>query len=226
MTVVDWFRTIAAALQDDEATRPFQRYALKDMIFAYNQAMCLVAQYRPDLFTELKLIALSPGKYQDARGCCAKVLDVLDQVDASGNVIRELRGTRAKPTVAERNWKKPSCLPVPTDTTYLITAVNIDKNLDGRFTVFPPVPCGVKAYVMAKCVGHPCQLSEADQNAPFDGDCSHNAAAWHYVLAQMLSGDRFATGGASDKAYHYRMFFDMLGIQLKADDRIESKEEA
>ena len=225
MTIFDWFRSIAAALNDDEPGRPFQRYALKDMIFAYNQAMCLVAQYRADLFTELTSIKLKAGKYQDVRGCCSKVLDVLDQLDEHGNVIKELKGTRARPTVAERNWKKASCLPAgPND--YIIQTVNIDKNLDGRFTVYPPVPCGVEAYVMVKCVHSPCPITEADQNATLDSECKHNAAAWHYVMAMMLTGDRFANGGATDKAYHYRMFFDLLGIQQRQDDRIESKEEA
>ena len=88
------------------------------------------------------------------------------------------------------------------------------------------VPCGVEAFVMAKCVGQPCPLDMADQNALMPGSDTLNAAAWHYVVAMMLTGDRFANGAANDKSYHYRMFFDMLGIQQKQDDRIESKEEA
>lgn len=225
MTVVEWFRSIAAVLNDDEPTRPFQRYALKDLMFAYNQAMSLVSQHRPDLFTELKVVTLRAGKYQDVRGCCSKVIDVLDQVDANGNVIRELKNTRTKATVVERNWKKPSCLPTQPDD-YIVLTVNIDRSLDGRFTVYPPVPCGTAAYVMAKCVGQPCDLTTADQNALMPGEAKLNAAAWHYVMAMALTGDRFANGAANDKSYHYRMFFDMLGIQQRQDERIEAKEEA
>lgn len=225
MTVVEWFRSIASALNDDEPTRPFQRYALKDMMFAYSQAMSLVAQYRPDLFAELKVVSLHAGKYQDVRGCCSKVLDVMDQVDKNGNVIRELKNSRTKATTVERNWKKPSCLPAGANP-YLVLTVSIDKNLDGRFTVYPPVPCGVEAFVMAKCVGQPCRLTPADQNADMPGTDALNTAAWHYVMASMLTGDRFANGSANDKGYHYRMFFDMLGIQQRQDDRIEAKEEA
>ena len=225
MTVVEWFRTIAFVLQDDEPGRPFQRYTLKDMIAAYNAALCLVANYRADLFTELKVIKLHAGKYQDARGCCTKVLDVTDQVDARGNVIKELEGVRAKKTTVERHWTKPSCLPhAPED--YIIDAIGIDKNLDGRFTVHPPVPCGVEAFVMTKCVTPVCALTEAGQNAEFNGFCTLNEAAWHYVLAKMLSGDRHANAAGGNASYHYRMFFDMLGIQQRQDDRIESKEEA
>ena len=56
MTYFNWFRTVAFALNDDEPGRPFQRYPLADMLAAFNTAMCLVAEYRPDLFTELRIV--------------------------------------------------------------------------------------------------------------------------------------------------------------------------
>lgn len=227
MTFHDWLRTIAAALNDDEPQRPFQRYALKDMIFAYNQAACLVASYRPDLFTELKAVRLQPGKHQDFRGCCEHILDVVDQIDARGNIIKSLTGSRSKPMLATRNWKKPSCLTPPVaEGEYILNSVDIDPNLNGRFDVYPPVPCGVEAYVMVKCVARPCDMDEANVQGDFNYDCKLAVAAWHWVLATMLSGDRFANAAGGDKAYHYRMFFDILGVVQKQEDRIQSPEQA
>lgn len=224
-TLKEFLETVAFVLNDAEPGRPFQRYPLKDMIAAYNAAMCLVAQYRKDLFTELRNVALVPGKYQDVRGCCSEVLDVLDQVDAQGNIVKELSGARKKTYTARRNWKKPSCLRAG-EQAYVIDNASIDANLHGRFSVDPPVPCGVEAFAKVKCVSTPCKYTEADANAQVDGDCSFNVAAWHYVLATMLSGDQFANGAGGDKSYHYRMFFDILGIVQKQDDRIESREQA
>ena len=227
MKAVDWFRTIAFPLNDDEPTRPFQRYPLKDLVAAYNAAICLVAKYRPDLFTELRIVELVPGKYQDVRGCCVNVLDVLDQTDAAGNLIKELSGARKKPTTVKRNWKKPTCLSrTHAELGYLVDNANIDRNLIGRFTVDPPVPCDVSAFVMVKCVGQPCELSELDQNKELDSDCTFNVAAWHFVLARMLSGDRFANAAGGDAQYHYRMFFEILGVVQRQEDRIESPEQA
>jgi hypothetical protein len=227
MTFFDWLRTIASALNDDEPLRPFQRYALKDMIAAYNQAACMVASYRPDLFTELKAVRLQPGKYQDFRGCCEHILDVTDQIDERGNIIREISGARAKPTMARRNWKKPSCLTPPAaEGEYRLSSVDIDPNLNGRFTVSPPVPCGVEAYVMVKCVARPCDILEDNVQQNFNHDCKLAVAAWHWVLATMLSGDRFANAAGGDKAYHFRMFFDILGVVQRQEDRIQSPEQA
>lgn len=225
-SLYDWFRTVAFALNDDEPGAPFQRYPLKDMIAAYNAAMCLVARYRSDLFTELRTIRLAPGKYQDVRGCCSNVLDVLDQVDANGTIVKELGGSRNTRTTVKRLWKKPSCITPTLPGQYRVDNAQVDPNLHGRFTVEPAVPCGVDAWVIVKCVTSPCEFSEADANQIITVDCVYNVAAWHYVLATMMTGDRFDNAAGGDRAYHYRMFFDILGIVQRQDDRLESMEQA
>lgn len=231
MILKDWFRTIAFALNDDEPGRPFQRYPLKDMVNAFNQAMCLVAKYRMDLFTELRVVQLEAGVHQDVRGCCSQVLDVLEQTDANGNIINSLSGARTKTTTVKRHWKKPSCLRKSGEVPggYLVDNATIDRNLNGRFDVDPPVPCGVAAYVKVKCVSTPCPLdvTQENQEMPGGADCVYLVAAWHYVLATMMTGDRYDNAaGSQDKQYHYRMFFDILGIVQRQEDRIESPEQA
>ena len=227
MTLYDWLRTIAFALNDSEPGKEFRRYPIRDMIAAYNAALCLVAEYRPDLFTELRIVELVPGKYQDVRGCCDNVLDVLDQVTAEGDIVKSLTGARRRPTTVKRNWKKPTCLSRrAADIGYLVDNADIDKNLNGRFTVDPPVPCDTEAYVMVKCVAKPCPISVEDQNAEINAGCAMTTAAWHYVLARMLSGDRFANAAGGDAAYHFRMFFEVLGVEQTQERQIESPEEA
>lgn len=226
-TLRDWLRTIAAALNDDAPGNPFNRYLMKDLLAAYNAAMCLIAAHRPDLFTEWRVVQLAPGRYQDVRGCCKQVLDVIDQTDAEGNIIRKIEGARNKVSTVKRVWKKKSCLNRESaDNGYLIENVDIDKNINGRFYVDPPVPCDTEVYVMVKCVEQPCSYNEAQANVELDQDCIYNVAAWHYVLAMMLSGDRFASAAGGDKQYHFRMFFDILGIVQQQEDRIESPQEA
>lgn len=230
MKLYDWLLTVAAPLNDDRPGAPFQRYKMKDMLAAYNAAMCLVAKYRPDLFTELRPVRLQEGIYQDARGCCTTILDVQAQITADGDVIKKLDGSRDRPTVAKRRWKKPSCLRAGENglPEYLVDYATIDKNLNGRFEVEPPVPCGTEAYVLVKCVQQPCPFYEVDalMGDELDGDCLPNVAAWHYVLARMLSGDRFSNAASADGQYHYRMFFDLLGITQRQEEKYESPEEA
>jgi hypothetical protein len=223
MTYFDWFRTVAFALNDDEPGRPFQRYPLADMLAAFNTAMCLVAEYRPDLFTELRIVQLATGKHQDVRGCCDNVLDVIDQTDALGNIIKELASARRKPRMAVRRWGKASCLHA--DDEYIIDYAEVDPNMNGRFTVHPPVPCGVRAYVNVKCVSKPCPVPIEGINGHIDADCGHVAAAWHYVLARMLTGDRFGNAAGGDARYHFNLFYETLGVAQRQEDRIETPRE-
>lgn len=227
-TYREWFETIAFQLNDDEPGHEFTRYPLKQMVAAFNEAMALASKHRIDLFTEAVVMKLQPGTTQDARGCgCGNVLDVLAQTDASGSNIKKLTGARKTTTTIKRNWRKPSCIRRPEgDEGYVIDNADIDDNLNGRFTVDPPVPQGVEAYARVKCAMAPCPISVAGLNAKMEYQGDLIAAAWHYVLAKMLTGDRYSQSAVNQAQYHYKMFFDVLGIMLQAETRIESPEEA
>lgn len=226
-TFRDWFKTIAFALNDDEPGHEFSRYPLKQMVAAYNDAMCLVYKYRQDLFTEYRIVELTGGKYQDMRGCCDQILDVTDQTDVDGNVIKELQGARVTKTKVKRNWKKPSCIARPgAPDGYVIDNVDIDGNMNGRFEVNPPVPCDVKAYVRVKCVAGPCPLGMDGVEGQVNADCDMAVAAWHFVLARMQTGDRFSNASAQAVQYNNRMFFDILGVVQRQEDLMESPEKA
>lgn len=226
MTYLQWFRSIAFALNDDEPGMPFQRYPLEDMLIAYNDAICLVGAQRPDLFTELRIVELQPGRWQDMRGCCMNVTDVLEQTDEVGNIIKVLNGSRETDTKVERVWNKPSCLNSVEGIDYYVNSVIFDTNMRGRFVVDPPVPCDVEAFVRIKCVNQPCPVSIADQNSGIQVDCVYNTAAWHYVLARMRSGDRHDNAASGEAREHYGLFFNILGLKQQADRLLMSPEEA
>lgn len=227
----DWFRTIAASLNDDKPGAPFRRYALKDLIAYYNDALCLISKHRPDLFAEIKVAPLTCGTLQDLRGCCGNVTDVIAQTDAHGNTIKDLTANKTTTTKVRSKWNKPSCLSAaavnPTTgqpAGYVIETVSIDLRLNGRFTVYPPVPPGVQAYVMVKCQGAPCTMTEADVlggKAVFAPDCGYLAIVRFFVLGMALSGDRHSNAAQSEANRFFRMFFDLLGIAQQQEDRAE-----
>lgn len=228
MKLKDWFLNIAADLNDAEPGHEFASYSLNSMVAAYNRAMCLVAKYRPDIFTELRIVKLHAGTYQDVRGCCTAILGVLDQTGPHGETIRELDGGRDTTVKVKRTWKKASCAPRPAGAPggYIIENVHVDPNLNSRFKVFPPVPCDVDVYVRVKCVNPPCPVDATHVEKQVDAACDHMTAAYHYVLASMLAGDRFANGASAKAQNQYRMFFEILGIVLKQEDMFEAPERA
>lgn len=227
-TYRDYFDTVAFALNDDEPGHEYSRYPLKLMVASFNEAMALAAKHRIDLFTEAVVMRLQPGTTQDARGCgCGNVLDVLAQTDTSGSNIKNLTGSRKTTTTVKRNWKKPSCIRRPeSDSGYVIDYADIDDNLNGRFTVYPPVPQDAEVFARVKCAMAPCPISEADTGSPIKVQGDLRAAAWHYVLAKMLTGDRYSQSAVNQAQYHYQMFFNILGVMQQQETRIESPEEA
>ena len=230
-TLWSWLvNTIAHALNDDEPNHEFTRYTLPKVLTALNDGMAMVAKYRPDIFTEIRVVKLQAGSHQDFRACCGNVLDVMEQTDANGNTIKKLTQARKTTTTAKSTWKKPSCIkPIAVQTIgYEAEYADIDNNLNGRFDIFPPVPCEVEAYVRVKCVRRPCQYTEADMNMPFYGGSTEALAVKHYVLAWMLFGDRYSNASSRDGngAWHYQQFFSLLGVIQQQEDRIESTQMA
>lgn len=226
MTYEEWFLDIAENMNDAEPGHEFTRYTRKEMIRAFNDAMCLVAKYRSDLFTEYQKVKLTPGKYQDARGCCTNILEILDQLDENGNVVRDIKNSRTNTERRKTVWKKPSCLIQTPESGYLVENAWIDANMNGRFTVDPPLPCDVDAWVLVKCVKMPSPLRYSLLNSSVNVSCIHMVAAKHYVLAWLLSGDRFANGANPQASEQYQLFFNILGVIQRQEDRLESAEQA
>lgn len=231
-TALEYFRSIAATLGDDEPNRPFQRYTLHDMVMAYNRGLAVVYSYRPDLFTFIKKVKLEAGSRQNATGCCDNVLRILEQVDADGNVIEPLTTTKsAKPKApAKSSWvHKPSCL-IHTDKTgeeiaYIIDYTALDNGMNGLFSVYPPVPCGVDAWVNVKCVQPPCDFDITRINGGMNQSSLHNTALWHYVVSSMLSGDRHAVGATTEATHHFNIFLKLLDIEQRQELIAESEGE-
>lgn len=227
MTLLDWFKSIAFALNDKEPDHEFTRYPLDQMVEAYNAGLCLVHKYRPDLFTEWRIVKLSAGKYQDVRGCCENVLGVADQTDEDGNIIKEISDTLKTSTKTTRNWNKPSCISNANGPDgYVVNDVGMDANMNGRFTVSPPVPCDVEAYVRVKCVSGPCPVEVDELNGLSATPCDMLAALWYFVLARMQAGDRFTDITYSNMQYNHKMFFNILGIVEAKEKQIEVVEES
>ena len=221
MLLHSWLITVASALNDAEPGREFHRYPLRDYVAAYNAAMSLVAKHRGEDFIDLVKVKLRAGKHQDARQCCSHVLGVVDQIDDKGNIIKQLSATSKK---VKNKWRKPSCVTSTSATaSYIMLATIIDTQMNGRFTVEPPVPCDVDVYVLVKCVTKAGNATEASTvTTEIDSGSFIHTAAWHYVLARMLSGDRHAGSSDSTSAIHYKLFFEMLGVAMRQEDLLEN----
>ena len=226
MRAYDWFRSVAASLNDDAPNAPFKRYALSDLLHYFNDAMCLIAKYRPDLFQEITNVKLQCGELQDVRACCTTIIEVVGQADANGNLVKHIQANKKTDTKVRSKWTKPSCLskgltdPVSgAPLAFVLDGVSIDTALNGRFTVSPAVPPDADVYLMLQCVQQPARLTEASVlgGTELCEDCGYLAIARFYVLGWALTGDRHSEAATAEAVRAFQMFLSLLGIAEKQE---------
>lgn len=222
MKVYDFLLVIASQLGDARPGSPFRRYPLRDLVEFYNEAMCFVAAKRPDLFTDYTLIKLQTGSYQDARCCgCTNVLQVVGQVDAEGNTLKDLSASSSQGNSSKGRWYRAPCR--DSAGGLLLLSATISPGMNGQFTVTPPVPAGTDMWVKVKCVHAPPKfdesgvLGDATNGAATTGDCKFLPAIHSYVMYRALQGDRHATGASSEAQNELRNVYTYLDLQYKSE---------
>ena len=230
MSIYLFLRTIAAQLGDDRPGSPFRRYALKDLIAYYSEAMCFVSAHRPDLFTDYMVMKLDTGAYQDARCCgCTNVIGIVAQIDKDGNTIKDLTTTGSTSAKLSR-WYRPVCKVTKnsdgtTSTATIIQSIMIDGGMNGTFIVDPPIKPGEDAWVKLKCVHNPPSPSEADVlGGAGIGNCTWIPALRSYILYRALQGDRHAVGASAESQNELKNCYTYLGMAYKMEKAQEAEQ--
>lgn len=205
----------AQDLDDAYPKYEFSIWGRSQLLKYFNEALCLIAAHRPDMFTELKVIKVDPcSNYLDT--CeCVKVLDILGQSDKHGNNLRPIP-KRSNTNAVWTGTKKRKGLTTQL-TGYEILGGSsfirvLPENLDPNKDI----------YVVVRCSVEPKHYSLTDE-AP-DERCAFLAAARHWVLynAKMIDGEFSQTMQAQARE-HREMFISILGIVKQADDEFDKE---
>ena len=205
----------AQDLNDAYHGHEFSIWSEEQLLGFFNEALCLIAAHRPDMFTELKVVRVEPcSNYLDLCDC-EKVLDVLGQSNAKGNNIRPIQRRKERATVWTGSKKKQ-------EFTDRITEYELlDKS--NLVRVFPQNLDPTKdIYVVVRCSISP-KTYALDDEAP-DERCAFLAAARHWVLynAKMIDGE-FSQTMQSQAKEHREMFKAILQMVKQADDQFDEK---
>ena len=208
-------RSYAQDLNDAYPNHEFSIWSEEQLLGFFNEALCLIAAHRPDMFTELKVVRVEPcSNYLDLCDC-EKVLDVLGQSNAKGNNIRPIQRRKERATVWTGSKKKQ-------EFTDRITEYELlDKS--NLVRVFPQNLDPTKdIYVVVRCSISP-KTYALDDEAP-DERCAFLAAARHWVLynAKMIDGE-FSQTMQSQAKEHREMFTAILQMVKQADDQYDEK---
>ena len=205
----------AQDLNDAYSGHEFSIWPQEQLLGFFNEALCLIAAHRPDMFTQLKVVRVEPcSNYLDLCDC-EKVLDVLGQSNAKGNNIRPIQRRKERATVWTGSKKKQ-------EFTDRITEYELlDKS--NLVRVFPQNLDPTKdIYVVVRCSISP-KTYALDDEAP-DERCAFLAATRHWVLynAKMIDGE-FSQTMQSQAKEHREMFTAILQMVKQADDQYDEK---
>lgn len=206
----------ARDLDDAYPGYEFSIWPRDQLLGFFNEALCLIAAHRPDMFTEQKVVAVDVcNAYVEPCADCVKVLDVLGQCDKDGKNVRPMQRRKERATV----WTGQKRDVHFTDrlTEYeLLDKSNLIRvhpsNLD------PTKPL----YMLLRCSVEP-QMYQIDSEAP-DERCAFLAAARHWVLynAKMMDGE-FSQTMREQAREHREMFTAILNMTKQSDDEFDEK---
>lgn len=220
MTLRSYLETIATSLGDfdkEDANSSYQHWSLDTLLTWYNEAMCIIATYKPGDFVKTKIMKLQPGTIQ--LPCCNQVGTAVEFTDARGKHISYLRPLDAKTAV--RPWRGLSCI-TPIASKYVPTNTWKMDGASDSFEIYPPAPEFGNYYVKFRCVQSPAGLTTAELDSD-QKDCRYNAPAAEWILFKALSGETDTQLIASAQL-HYKAFFDLLGVQVKSMDKFMAQQ--
>lgn len=205
---------LAADLKDDAPGNEFIAYPRELLLQWWNDGVCLLATFRPDLFSETKVVTLQPGSRQEVEGCDV-IGKVLGQVNPDGTVT-PIRRSDFNTTLA---WTKRGC-PLPA-AKYTITSYRFDQTQKDVFYIEPPIPPGKEVKVELTCSGSPEPLSIENLDEEVDLACYQFAMTKHYVLSMAYSQDTDQTNLALAQ-FHMGLWNGFLGLGARASTAFAS----
>ena len=207
----------AQDLDDAYPNHEFSIWGKEQLLKYFNEALCLIAAHRPDMFTELKVVKVDNcSNYLDLCDC-VKVLDVLGQSDKHGNHIRPIPKRAIKNAVWTGHRKAKILETELTEYEILSGSVLVrvyPENLDPNKDIYVVVRCSVEP-----------KTYDLHDDAP-DERCAFLAAARHWVLynAKMIDGE-FSQSMQNQAREHREMFTNILGLVKQADTELEHQNE-
>ena len=212
----DLLLSYARDLDDAYPNYEFSIWGRQQLLDYFNEALCIIAAQRPELFVELKVLPVK-GCTVYVKPCdCVQVVDVLGQCDADGNLLNVIGrkvpngGKWVGKPIGEVGYVQEI------ESYEILKAANLIRlfpdNLDPT----------VEYFLLLRCIVPP-KVYTIDDAAP-DTSCVFVSAARQYVLycAKSMDGEHSQTMLTQAKQ-HLDTFYTILNIAKQADTELEEK---
>lgn len=222
-TVQNICTRVSRKLNDQQKGFEFTRWTREDLINYCSEALQQVSTYRPDAFTDVQNVTLTPGVRQKLPPGVNSLASVLDNNDPD-NPLAVMRDDVGLVRVF---GKKPCLYNLDTqgNVTYRMTAYSYDPRTPGYFFVSPPVPSGMKtpAVVGISAVMDPPELDKTwwTKQIPINSNKYYNAIfAW--MLASAYSVETESETSFKLMQLYAASFYKMMGVKYQMESKFGS----
>lgn len=172
-----------------------------------NDAMCHIAQMKPEQFASPMVMKASKGEVQCIGDCCDSLISVDGVVDRQGNPIAFIN--EGDTGLDKAFSKKPIAT---TNKSYTFT---LREEASRFFEVSPPVKPSEDVYFRITCVKLPEKLSIDDDMK----GCKFHELVIHYVMYRALSMETESQTSINSANNHLKIFYDLITLDKKMDRR-------
>lgn len=198
---------LARDLNDAEKAHEYARWTKVQLLDYLNEGLRVAAFFKPELFSQTKVIQLSPGTDQQAPDATF-VTRVVAQTDEFGNMLYGQLPKRAP--AAMFRWNKAGC---PPKHPFKLRGYWIESDGSNEFSVTPPVPVDPPVYVKLRMLEEPDDLTPADYDSEFLDSGTAPALRQWVLYRAMFIDDESQTASAA-ALHHLELFFNLLRIQF------------
>lgn len=198
---------------DCDPSYNFTRWSKNDLIHYAQDAIVMLSTLKPDWFSELKVVELEPGRVQEIKEGCDKIIKIIGvhgSVDADSPIAS---------TVNDRlsGIFPSSCSESVSAQDYEIDSYTIEPKAKNIFYVSPPVPADGPVLVDIICSGVP-EFTD-DYVIP---NWMHNLVI-EWMMYRAYISEEESSGAEGAAQIHLSHFYSMIGNIRQADDIISGK---
>lgn len=222
----------ASSILADDAVGADRTWPRGELLSHLNEAMSELRKLRPDIFTRVETLTLSPGALQrlpDGLGAFVGLLGNVT-VDETGFVAQGAPIAESDMHFGAALRRKP-CLASPAsslegasgdDRTYTIVSYVRDPQLETIFTVHPPVPIGLAPRVQAKVVARAPHYTSADLDACLGVEGEHQASLLDWILMRAYAKETESQYAGAQVERYRKAWYDAVNAGYLQDSRWNS----
>lgn len=220
-SVAQLIKRASRILNDQEEGYSYTGWTADELLDYYNEAVCQIYNFRPDLFAESSTLTLAPGSKQTLPDGIGNLLSIDSNLGEDGDLDEDTPLTMSSGDMVKALRGKPTCVEATTCEPFKIRGYRKSK-VPNVFFVEPPVPEGETVEVDVTVAVGPMQVCGGDITNETQLDCRLDPAIVDWILFRAMGRDTESQFLYQAARRHQAAFYDAINGGYLAQSRMQS----